>query len=378
MLMYKDLLHLERQFRQTRVLSVYLPKVSEDPAQRESSHTLLHNELSRVRHALEESTRGERMAFAAASDALVKTLGTMSVSRSSLMAFATEQGVVLADRVLAPVPFHVAWQDGLVTSPYVRSLKQERAVLVVAVDSRTARLFRYQGGETELLESFDAHVRQEPAMHMGESARPHFHPGVRGATGRDETERREESALDRMLSQLAHRVEPERATEPWLVVGGMSASVHAVLRVLPRQLVERSTVVSALTTDSTVADVTRVASVAASELTARQDGVLVESLLDRAAAGARAVTGLHDVQRALEDRSVHLLLLSQRLVDEHVLLADAMVRGAFDGGSLVEVVTGAGAARLDSESGGVAAELRFVPTSPGAGGHARAAASANV
>lgn len=169
MLTYKDLLQLERQYRETRVLSVYLPKAEEDPALRDVSQTRLHTELSRVRHHLEGAPRAERLAFASASAALNDALGTLTVGGASVMAFAAEQGVLFADRVLAPVPFHVSWQDGLVTSPYVRSLKQEHPVLVVAVDSRTARLFKYQGGNVALVEAFEAHVRNEPAMHMGDS-----------------------------------------------------------------------------------------------------------------------------------------------------------------------------------------------------------------
>ncbi|MFN8582315.1 MAG: hypothetical protein U0163_15245 [Gemmatimonadaceae bacterium] len=375
MLAYDDLLELDRRFRGTRVLSVYVPRAHTDPAQRRTSDVRIHTELSRIRHALASAPREEREAFEAA-EALVSTeLTTVVQGDGPFVAFATRDAMIFADHVHAPVTFHVHWGDGILVAPYVRSLKQHRPVLVLAIDSRSARLYRYQHGDVVALGQFEADVRSEPAMHMGDSARRGFHQGVRGATGRDETERREAAAFERMIDAIVDRIEPERSADPWLLVGGMPGSVHGMLRALPHRLVDRSTTVSALTPATDPGDVGRIASVAASELTARRDATLVDELAGDGAASIKSALGHVAVQQALDERSVHVLFVSATFVDQQLLEAEAMVRAALDGGSRVEVVTGVGAARLDDEWEGVAAELRFPPV---AGARDRAAPALSV
>ena len=361
MLTLQEVVQLDRDNRDALVLSAYLTRVDADPARRAARRTRLDAEISRIRHSLGDAPRVERTAFDGAVAHMHQVLGDLTADGSPLVAFVTEHGPLFAGRALAPVAAVVRWGRGVLLAPYMRSLKHEHPVLVVAVDSKHARLYRFLGGEVSLVETFEAPVSDHPPEHMGDVARPRFHAGVRGTTGTDEALRREGVAFDRMAGQLIRRMESERGREPWIVVGGMPSSVREVLSALPRQLEARSASVSALSPLSTLPEVALVASVAASELTARRDEAWVESVFEHASGHGRSVCGTEDVRRALEARSAHLLLVSASLVDSDPSHADRLVREALDGGTAVEVVSGAGAARLDADSEGVAAQLRYVP-----------------
>ena len=371
MLTLQQLVQLDRDNRDALVLSAYLTRVDPDPALRNARHTRLEAELSRLAHSLGSAPRAQRIAFDAAVAHLHQVLGGLSGDGSPLVAFVTEHGPLFAGRALAPVALVVQWGRGLLLAPYMRSLKHEHPVLVVAVDRKHARLFRYQEGEVAPVETFEAPVSDHPPEHMGDAARLKFHPGTRGATGTDEALRRENASFDRMTAQLIHRLDAERAREPWIVVGGMPSSVRDVLAALPRQLEARSTSVSALSPLSTLPEIAQMASVAASELTARRDEAWVESTFEHASGTGRSVRGTEAVRLALEARSAHLLLVSASLVDRDPSNADMLVREALDGGTAIEVVSGSGASRLDADCEGVAAQLRYVPAAgaakPGAG-----------
>ncbi len=362
MLTLQDLVLLDRDNRDALVLSVYLMRADPNPALRMARLTRLEADVARIARSLGGAPRAERVAFDAAVAHLHRALGDLAADASPLVSFVSDGGLLFAGRALAPVASVVRWGRGLLVAPYMRSLKHERPVFVVAVDSKQARLFRYKAGEVAPVETFEAAVSDRQPEHMGDAARPRFHPGVRGTTGTDDALRREGVAFDRMAVQLIRRLESERERDPWIVVGGMPSSVREVLAALPRQLEARSTSVSALSPLTPLPDVARVASVAASELTARRDEAWVESILEQASGHGRSVRGTDAVRHALEARSAHLLLVSASLVDRDPWSADTLVREALDGGTAIEVVSGGGASRLDAECEGVAAQLRYTPS----------------
>jgi hypothetical protein len=361
MLTLQELVQLDSDNRDAMVLSVYLPRIDPDPARRSVRLTRLEAEVSRIAHSLGDAPRAQRMAFDSAVAHVMQTLGDRAGDGSALLTFVTEDGPLFAGRALAPVAQVVRWGRGLLLAPYLRSLKHEHPVFVVAIDRKHARLFRYQGGEAAMLETFEAAVSDHPPEHMGDAARPKFHPGVRGTTGTDAALRRDVVAFERMAGQLIRRLESEREHEPWIVVGGMPSSVRELLVALPRQLEARSTSVSALSPLSTLPEIAQMASVAASELTARRDEAWVESIFEQASGLGRSVRGVEAVHRALEAKSAHLLLISVSMVDRDPSSADTLVRAALDGGTTIEVVSGGGASRLDADCDGVAAQLRYVP-----------------
>jgi Bacterial archaeo-eukaryotic release factor family 10 len=361
MMTYEDLVQLRRRTDGTRVLSVYLPGPAHDPAQRDESMTLLGGGVSRIRQALSEAPNSEREAFLAATEHAVRALQseTRPSGREGIVIFSQADGLRHVGWLFASAPVVVEWRDGIVVAPYLRSLAETRPSIVVVVDSRAARVLRFEQGALEPLETFAVEVRSVEPVHMGEAPRPGFHHGVHGATGTDETMRREAAAFNRMLSELVHRVANLMSQDVWLVVGGMPVSVRHVVAAMPRGMNSRLQVVGGLTTTSSDASLANAAAGAIEELARRRDGVLVELVLDRARAGGRSASGWGQTRIALEERAASEVLLSRRLLERSLDRAETLARTAMDGGARVDVVTGEGALRLDRESGGVAAELRF-------------------
>jgi len=210
MLTLQQLVQLDRDHRDALVLSAYLMRAEPDPAAREARITRLEHELSGLIHGTERATRAERLALDAAIRNLRRALGDHAGDGSPFVAFTTADAILFAGRALAPVASMVRWGRGLLVAPYMRSVKHEHPVLVVSLDSRQARLFRYQQGDVTLVETFEVSASDHPPEHMGDVARLRFHPGVRGTTGTDEALRREHAAFNRMMGQVIRRLEADR------------------------------------------------------------------------------------------------------------------------------------------------------------------------
>jgi hypothetical protein len=359
MLTYEELLSLDRQNRGERILSVYLPRADHDPARRAERFTQLDGELSKIRRSLDEASRTERAAFERAADTLRESLGALGDWGTPVAGFASGGGTVWVGAVLASIGFIVRWRDGLTIAPYIRALKQERPVLVAVLDSREARLFRYRAGELVPLDVIEVEVKAEAGDHKGDSLPPGVRAGVRGATGRDETGRREEAAFQRLVNQVVQRIEVEATPDTELVLGGTLQPVRQVAGALPKSFEARMVVSEALTSTMTLPEIARAVTDAASDLTARRDAAWIATLLDQASGHGRSAKGLNETRRALAGRAVHELLLAGSFVDTHPDEAEELVRAALDGASRLEVAPRAAAARLEGEAEGVIARLRF-------------------
>jgi hypothetical protein len=358
---YEELVELRRRLDGAHILSAYLPGAAQDPALRAESQTLLEAGLSRIRHTLTDATRVERETFLAASEHVVRALGIDARPRNGtgIAVFAAADGVRHLGPLLAPAPTVVEWRDGVVVSPYLASLSRKREVVLAVIDSRAAKIVSCRNGTVEPLESFAAEIREEPPLHMGDSARVPWHSGVHGVTGTDETQRRELAAFERMLNQLLQRLTAVSGSDALVVVGGMPESVHRLTADLPKALADRYEAVSGLTTLSSESDMLAAVNAAADALNRRRERRLVVSLLDRGHAGGRASLGYFRTHLALEERAASTLLLSRRFVERRLGRAEKLVRLAMDGGARAEVIGGEAGQRLDDESEGVAAELRY-------------------
>lgn len=104
-----------------------------------------------------------------------------------------------------------------------------------------------------------------------------------------------------------------------------------------------------------------------------RDAVIVDDVLARYADAGHATVGLAPTMYALGAGAVQELLLTQRFIAERPASAETAVRQAFAKDALVEVVSGAGAERLDAEGGGIGARLRFIAYRPTPGSSATAA-----
>jgi hypothetical protein len=372
---YDDLVQLYRRTRDTPILSVYLPGPIRDPAQRGEPGTLLDAGLSRLRRGLAVAPHGDREMLAAASGFARAALRWPSCPRegAGVAMFVGADGVHHLGELLAPTPFLVEWRNGIVVAPYLRTLKHCRPAIAALVDSRRARVFRWSDAALTPLGEFDADVRVDEPVHMGDAPRPTFHPGTRGLTGADETARREDAAFARLVGRVAARVETLAQPNAWVIAGGMARGARALVAALPPGLGSRTQVVSGLTTGSSDAELIEVLRRAVSELGRHHDGSLVEKLIDRATSGPRAGWGLlggrsaigwSETLAVLEARAAHEVLISAGLIETAPARAEIAARMAMDSGACIEVVSGEGAVRLDAECEGVACELRFAVAAP--------------
>ena len=358
---YEELVELRRRTEGTHMLSAYLPGPAQDPALRAESQTLLEAGLSKIRHALTDAARTERETFHAAAEHVVHELGRDSRPRNGagIAVFTDADGVRHLGALLTPAPTVVEWGDGIVVSPYIASLSRRREVVLAVIDSRAAKVVSCRNGTVEPLESFAAEVRGEEPLHMGDSARVPGHYGVHGATATDEMQRRELAAFERMLNRLRQRLSSLSGNDTLLVIGGMPESVRRLTADLPKALTDRYEVVSGLTTLASDSDMLATVNAAADALNRRRERRLVASLLDRGHAGGRASLGYFRTKLALDERAASQLLLSRRFVEQRLGRAERLARLAMDGGARAEVIGGEAGDRLDDETEGVAAELRY-------------------
>jgi hypothetical protein len=359
MLTMTELSALEHALRDTNVLSVYLGSSSPDPAHRPDWRPTVVTALRDWSRSLEGASRAERMEFAAARDVLQHVLDDITQRDcDGIACFVTARGVQRIEALHFAVDASVSWGRGVAVAPFVRALKEERPLLLVAVNGMRAVLHRYQFEHLTLLESFDSVPHLTIPDHDSARVRPHFHRGVRGVTGRDETQREWAAATDRMVHHVVQQVVHLAGEDAWVLVGGRRDIVHRVLALLPANVRRRADQVAGVTPQSTRASLVRAARTGASRLRTAADANAIERLVSRAYARGAAAVGEHAATHALEQRRVQQLYMSPRFVRDHAQTAEFAVRAALDQGASVETVSGAASTKLDA-LGGIAARLRY-------------------
>jgi hypothetical protein len=368
MLDHDRLMELYRELRQQKVLSVYMDVDQRDPAERNKWRTRLEHEVSRRRKEL-NGQDGERGDFERAWEHLrgrLDGLGSFLPERG-WVGFATPERVWYAEPVPVPMPDGVFWEDGIHVAPYVRGLKQSRPVVVLIVDSRRARIFRYQGGEASELEDCRADTFMGDLTDVGVSKRAASRSGVRGETSTDAGQRALDVSAQRMVKHAVDVAAGLAGSDAFLVLGGVTEAVARAEQELPRPLQARTTHAPQLYLEIGDAELEGVVERAASELTRRHQMDLLATVIEAAGHGGRACLGREETLKALEEMRVDTLLLSRTFIQAEGERADECVRAALAQDAAVEELSDAGAARLDAEGGGIGARLRY-RVREGAGG----------
>jgi hypothetical protein len=360
MLTYAGLVHLERSLREAQVLSVYIDGTSRSKEDRRQWRVELDHVLADLRTSVADASREERRRFDLSVSLLEQRLVPYrgALGSPGWAAFITADRIVYAEDLPVPMPTRVVWSTGISAAAYVRALKQHRPVLVAIVDARKAMVYRYQGGDLEHLETRHAHAVVLPPAHMGNQPRAGFHQGVHGTTGHDAAQRQLAQGTDRMLGDVAERLDTLADPAGWIVVGGNSQVVARVLRMLPDRTRGRTCRASSLDVHASEAEIADAARRYASSMRNAQDLERLDWLVERAGALGCAVLGPTNTQVALERGQVAELYLTHRYIEAHPLDAEVAVRAAFDHGASVEEVSGEPAVQLDGD-GGVGARLRF-------------------
>jgi hypothetical protein len=359
-----DLRELSRELADSQVLSVYLDTRLNDPAHRFTGRAALAAALRAARaqiHSDEDRSQFDRAALA-----IYQELPPPDDlwGAPGWVAFVTADGVRHVGRLPVRTSSFAAWRDGPVIAPYLRALKQQRAVVVALVDSRSARLYRYVAGRLEAIEtlapSFEELLRGERAATAPRAGRSV--PAPRGALATEAAERRRRSNFQRLASALSLRLGELAGLHGWILLGGTPAWSRIASEALSPHLRERMLLSPTLGQDATDEEIAREAKNTASQLRAVHGRRLVDDMLESAGAYGRAAVGMRSVERALAVHAIELLLLSPVFISGESVDAESVVRAALAGGTAIEVLSGDAAERLDRAAGGIGARLRFALT----------------
>jgi len=358
MLTRDDFINLYRKHRQEKVLSIYLNAEEHDPAKRRAWRRALDHELEELEAKLDAA---ERPAYEQALAQLKRELRQFDafLPERGWAGFATAHELLYAETLPVIMPDLARWEDGLRAAPYVRALKQLTPVTTVLVDSRQARLYRYQQGDFTELFHITADMFFGDLSDANMSKRATTHTGVRGETDTDAAQRFGEVGTERLLKHLVDVIREQAGNDGTIVVGGTNEMTAAVIQRLPRTVNGRVLEEPTLSFYMPVPELKRLTELAASAVTAQRHDRLIEQVTDLARSGGRGCLGRPATTRSLDERRVEVLLLSRTLNEQEPETADYFVGTAFEQGAEVEEMKGAAADRLDREGQGVGARLRF-------------------
>jgi hypothetical protein len=351
---------LHRELHDEYVLSVYIAADEHDPAQRSSWRSRLAASLNTI----ETSLRSDASPLFARArehvDARLQMYRGFLPGRGWAI-FATAEGVHLAGELPAAMPDLVRWRRGPVLAPCLRAVKQEKPILVALIDSRRARLLRYQSGQLTEHADYRADGFIDDLTDRNASKRAATTSGIRGATATDAADRIRRQETQRLLRRVAEALRAEGRDEP-IIIGGSAAAAAALAKMLHGCGAGSVLVEASLHVTMSASDILAVIAPLASSLTQAAHSALVHHVLDLAGADQRGVLGLRPTSSAGELGQVELLLLTPRFLQAHEHDAEALITRAFDTGTAVDIMVGDAAARLDDLAGGVAGRLRFVAT----------------
>jgi len=352
---------LVRELGTTKVLTVYHDARVTNPAMRNAWRPTLASALRPVRAEITNDQERAELDRAAAflNDPVPTLAGTWGAP--GWVAFLTAHGPRYAASFPVWLPTLVAWREGPVIAPYLRVLKQHRAVIVALVDSRSARFYRYAWGALtalpELTLSIDTDADAGPPACS--PPRAISHPAPRSATSGELVQRHRMAAFRRLAARLVQQLVDLAGEDDWMVIGGTPGWARLAGSAMPPHLAQRVLVSPSLDYNEREVDIAQTAKRAATELRAMHGRAVVDGVLERFSPDARGATGTPAVQRALLARAVDLLVVSPRFVRMHAHLAEDMVRAALAQGADVEVLSSSAAEHFDQTSDGVGARLRF-------------------
>jgi hypothetical protein len=256
------------------------------------------------------------------------------------------------------MPTMAVWSTGACVAPYIRALKQTRRVVVALADARKATLYCYDRGALDRAKTIHAHATLGPPLHMGDAPRVGFHPGVRGTTGRDATQRVMLKGTRRMLKEVADQALRLAGADGWILTGGIPHASADLAQLIAHSAPGRVLDLESLDVHATEAEIAAAAEHGASTLRDASDLHQIEDIMGDANGSGLVALGPAATRDALEQSRVRELYLTHAFIEEHAADAEDAVRKALAQGALVEEVSREAARRLDGH-GGMAARLRY-------------------
>jgi hypothetical protein len=357
MLAQSQLVDLYRAHRDDSVLSVYLDTDQRDFAERSKWRVTLKNRLSEERRLVSDST-----AFDRARDRLERRLLTDDngfIEGRGWAGFATADECIYTEALPVPMPDLVRWETGLRVAPYARALKQSRPVLAILIDSRRAAVHRYYMGALSGGARLEVDTDVGGLTDVSVAKRATERTGVRGMTAADAAQRLSEVERDRLVARAAEDIRLHAGNDGVVVVGGADRVVSSLCQALADLGEHRVFAEKGLTFDMTSAELRERLELVASEISAADQARTLREVIAGARAGGGAELGQDRVERALVEKRVRTLIVSDGLRAGQPDRADHLEGAAFEQwASVVEVSRDAGT-RLDREGEGVGALLRY-------------------
>jgi hypothetical protein len=350
---------------ETPALTVYGSSRYEDPTSRREWRVALDAELKRITNSLTGAPHAERMDYARAAEFVNGILAAGAIPESALgwVIVATADRVVLAEPIAAFAPVAAFWRPGMMLAPFARTLAAGAGALVVVADGRSVRLLRFANERLSELETLHALTISRPSYHMSAPPRRGFHGGTRGTTGRDAAERDRRAARGRMIRQAAARLAVLCEASERILLGGIPQAATAIQDALPGELVARSRVI-ALDVHAGDAAMREAARRAVHEAREEEERVVVTEVLAARAQGSKAVIGVGETLRRLEEGAVARLVMTERFLRDRPDDAERLVRAALAQHASLGIAPAGVADVLDEEGEGVGGTLRFVPGLP--------------
>jgi hypothetical protein len=346
------------------VLSAYVAREEQDPAQRDTWRVRLHANLTQAALRVPAADVSE---FEQAREHLLARLDLDSGLRPcGSVGFVTARRIEFWAEPPAPVTDLVRWRRGPLLGPLLRVWSSERNLLIALVDSRRARLIDYRQGEFNEAADFRGSDYIDDLSDRNTSKRGGRFSGVRGETATDAADRILGLETERLLGHVADRI-GEAADDAMVVVGGPPAASNALLR----KLVARGTnaqLHDGLELPMSLAELRVVVEPLVAAISERVQEKLVHEVLEAAGRAVHAVLGEIGVSVAAQRGQVDTLLLTTRALQEHEDLSEDLIGWVLETAGGVEVLSGEPARLLD-DAGGIAATLRYalrpVPASSG-------------
>jgi hypothetical protein len=359
-------MQLRRQLKSTPTLSVYLSEDSEDPAQRGNGRRTLAHRFAHVRDALRDAAHAEREALDRAIAHAEERARAIPVTEcfKGWVGFATEHGVQHSAMLPVAVPTEVVWGDGLWLTPYIRGLDYQRSAIVAMTDSQTATLFRYHDDVLEELATLEAEAPAVLVGHMGAPPQQGFHPGTRGRTAADSSDRVRRVQSARLAGEVAEQLHAAALPDEIMLVGGIPAMAHAVAtQVLERERAHAQ-VLAGLDIHAGPPEIAGRVEAALDASRLERYHALWHELTEAGMVGAHAAFGVTATMAALRLGGVSRLLLTEAFEQRDRAAAEAAVQLACDGDAQITYVGGDTAAHLELRGAGIAARLRFAIPHP--------------
>ncbi len=361
MLHLRQLTELHRRFQDTWLLSVYIDGDETDPSERTAWRRTLEGESRRLGDELADHPPSDLATFKHARAGLEGYLDRYDgfLPSPGWVGFITEGGIHHSESLPIRVPTVVAWQKGVVLTPYLRVLNLAYPTSVVLCDHGRSRLLRQRDGHlTEARElTVDRSLQDFSDVSMMKSA--HVATGVRGATARDAAQRSLVAESQQLVRRTVKAVVDLTGHEGSVIIGGPSDVASALRAGLPEPLGVRTTIVPGLELDMTVTEVARSIAPLLDEIRDHEQGEILRGIIDSAHPGGRGTLGIRNTNLALDQGAVDMLLVSRRFAEGERSRVESLVGSTLLQGGEVAELSGGACDLLDTEGGGSGARLRF-------------------